>query len=192
MIRTFVALDLPEPVQHSIRSFMEPLRQQDFPVRWIPPDRIHITLKFLGNVEEHRINELAQALRHAVAEQEPFSLQPAGCGAFPTIKNMRVAWIGVQGDTARLSALQQRVEEALTPLGFPPEKRPFRAHLTIGRIKGRRNHKGLQQALLAGRSYEGVVFDVSEVVLYKSDLKPDGAVYTPLHRIAFGRAGKHP
>ncbi|SMC21577.1 2'-5' RNA ligase [Desulfacinum hydrothermale DSM 13146] len=189
MIRTFVALDLPEPVQQSLEAFAAPLRQGDYPVRWIPVERIHLTLKFLGNVPSERIGSMAQALSQAVSDLPPFALQPAGCGAFPSIKKMRVVWVGVRGDLEALKALQKKVEGALAPLGFPPEDRPFRAHLTIGRVKGSRNLKGLQQALLAGQSFEGVAFDVSQVVLYKSDLKPDGARYTPLHRIPLGSTG---
>ncbi|MBC7359324.1 MAG: RNA 2',3'-cyclic phosphodiesterase [Desulfacinum sp.] len=186
MIRTFVALDLPEPVQRSLDTFAAPLRQRDLPVRWIPVDRVHLTLKFLGDVPPERIGDMARALTRAVSDQPPFQLQPAGCGAFPTLKNMRVVWVGVQGDLQALKALHGKVEGALAPLGYPPENRPFRAHLTIGRVKGTRNLRGLQEALLAGRSFEGVVFDVSQVVLYKSDLRPDGARYTPLHRIPLG------
>lgn len=185
MIRTFVALDLPPEVQADLGTFCAPLQQLDAPVSWIRPHRVHLTLKFLGNVAPSRMEAIGAALGLVAENTRPFSLRPAGCGAFPSLREMRVVWIGVQGDLVALTALQQCVEDALQPLGFPKDHRPFRAHLTIGRVKGRRHLKALQDMLVARQDYQGVVFDVSELVLYKSDLKPDGAQYTPLQRWPF-------
>ncbi|ROR03534.1 RNA 2',3'-cyclic phosphodiesterase [Desulfosoma caldarium] len=185
MIRTFVALDLPPNVQKDLGEFCAPLQQLDVPVRWIRPHRVHLTLKFLGHIAPSLIEAVADALRPVAASTAPFSLRPAGCGAFPSLREMRVVWVGVQGDMGSLHALQRSVEDVLQPLGFPKEHRPFRAHLTIGRVKGRRHLKSLQDMLVARQGYQGVVFDVSELVLYKSDLKPDGAQYTPLQRWPF-------
>lgn len=185
MIRAFVALDLPADVQRDLAAFCAPLQKLDAAVSWIRPDRIHLTLKFLGNVEESAVEAIGDALRSAVESVSPFALRPAGCGAFPSLREMRVIWVGVQGELEPLKGLHRRVEEALERLGFPKENRPFRAHLTLGRVKGRRQLKALQEALTARHSYQGVIFDVSEVVLYKSDLKPDGAQYTPLKRLPF-------
>lgn len=185
MIRTFVALDLPPAVQRDLADFCAPLQKLDVAVSWIRPDRIHLTLKFLGNVDPSLIDPMGVALRAAVGDTRSFTLRPAGCGAFPTLRDMRVIWVGVRGDLEPLRALHRRVEDALEPLGFAKENRPFRAHLTIGRVKGRRHIKSLQDMLVAQQAYQGVAFDVSEVVLYKSDLKPDGAQYTPLKRIPF-------
>lgn len=190
MIRTFVALDLPPKVQEDLGAFCVPLQQLDVPVSWIRPHRVHLTLKFLGNVAPSLMQAIGDALRPVAENTRPFSLRPAGCGAFPSLREMRVVWIGVQGDLGRLTALQQSVEDALQPLGFPKEHRPFRAHLTIGRVKGRRHLKALQDTLAARQNYQGVVFDVSELVLYKSDLKPDGAQYTPLQRWPFQGGAK--
>jgi 2'-5' RNA ligase len=101
---------------------------------------------------------------------------------------MRVVWVGLRGDDQALISLQKSVEDALAPLGFEPEDRPFRAHLTLGRVKGRQHLRALQDALLTHQGFESEVFDVTELVLYKSDLLPDGARYTPLFRASF--AGK--
>ncbi len=191
MIRTFVALDLPADVQKDLAAFCAPLQKLDVAVSWIRPDRIHLTLKFLGNVEEAAVDSIGDALRSAVEPIRPFALRPAGCGAFPSLREMRVVWVGVQGDLEPLKDLHRRVEEALERLGFARENRPFRAHLTLGRVKGRRGMKSLQEALVARQAYQGVIFDVSEVVLYKSDLKPDGAQYTPLKRLPFQGGPEH-
>lgn len=185
MIRTFVALDLPVNVQKELAAFCAPLQRLDVAVSWIRPDRIHLTLKFLGNVEESTVEAIGEALRGAVETVRPFQLRSGGCGAFPSMREMRVIWVGVHGDLEPLTDLHRRVEGALERLGFARENRPFRAHLTLGRVKGRRGLKVLQEALIARQAYQGVIFDVSEVVLYKSELKPEGAQYTPLKRLPF-------
>jgi 2'-5' RNA ligase len=188
MIRSFVALDLPLGAQEALSRLTHELRQTGAAVSWVKADRIHLTLKFLGSVPPDRIESVQSALGPVAASASPFRLQPAGCGAFPAIKQMRVVWVGLRGDDQALISLQKSVEDALAPLGFEPEDRPFRAHLTLGRVKGRQHLRALQDALLTHQGFESEVFDVTELVLYKSDLLPDGARYTPLFRASF--AGK--
>ncbi|ABK18207.1 RNA 2',3'-cyclic phosphodiesterase [Syntrophobacter fumaroxidans] len=185
MIRTFIAVDLPSPVQAVLERFERELRKADATVAWIRPDRIHLTLKFLGNVAPERIPALREALESVSRTVSPFRLQAAGCGAFPTIRQMRVIWVGLRGDADRLGDLKQKIEAATVPLGFESEDRPFKPHLTLGRVKGRGRLSVLQEILMANQSFEAEAFDVAEVVLYKSDLKPDGAQYTPLFRAPF-------
>lgn len=190
MIRTFVAIDLPGPIQAALAGFVQILRQANAPVSWVKPDRIHLTLKFLGDVPEEQVPALCEALQSVAGGAAPFMLQAAGCGAFPTLKQMRVVWVGVRGDVEALRALQTGVEEALGPLGFQPEGRPFRAHLTVGRVKGSQRARVLQETLLSSQDFSAEAFDVTELVLYKSVLRPEGAQYTPLCRAPFpgGRA----
>jgi 2'-5' RNA ligase len=185
MIRTFIAIDLPVLLQASLEELQKELRKTDAPVSWVKPDRIHLTLKFLGDVSPERISDIQAQLATIAARTHPFTLQAAGCGAFPTLQQMRVVWVGLKGDITSLRDLQQRVEEAMVPLDFKPEDRPFKAHLTLGRVKGRQRLRILQEALLARQSFEAEDFDVTELVLYKSELRPEGARYTPLFRAAF-------
>jgi 2'-5' RNA ligase len=117
----------------------------------------------------------------------PFRLQTSGCGAFPSIKQMRVIWVGLQGDGDTLNHLQGEVEEEMAQLGFKREDRPFKPHLTVGRVKGRQHMRALQDLLIARREFDAEAFDVLEVVLYKSLLRPEGALYTPLFRKSFNR-----
>ncbi len=189
MIRTFIAIDLPPGVRSALGELQEQLRRSGARIRWVKPTGIHLTLKFLGDIEPAQVNAVAQAMRQAAASAAPFRLTPMGCGAFPSIKQMRVVWVGLDGDLDPLHRLRQRLETVLEPLGFPLEKRPFRAHLTIGRVKDRGRLRSLQNALLALQDFRLEDFDVTEVVLYKSELRPDGARYTPLERIAF-QAGR--
>jgi len=187
MIRTFVALDLPMTVRQSLGGLIEAFRKSGAAVAWVKGERIHLTLKFLGNVAPERIDGIKDALGKAAASVSPFRLQPGGCGAFPSLKQMRVVWVGMKGDLEGLSTLRSRVEAALASLGFEPEGRRFRPHLTLGRVKGPRGNRELTEILLANLAFETEAFDVSDLVLYKSDLKPDGAHYTPLYRAGFAR-----
>jgi len=185
MLRAFIAVDIPASVRRELERFEDELKRSGAEVSWVKPERIHLTLKFLGNVPEEAIAGIKQALQEVAASSGPLRLQPAGCGAFPSLKQMRVVWVGLRGDDGPLRMLQKKVEAALVPLGFEPEDRPFRAHLTLGRVKGKRNSNYLQEALLARQDFQAEAFDVTELVLYKSDLRSDGPLYTPLNRAVF-------
>lgn len=186
MIRAFIAVDVPFLVKRELEKFSRELKKTGALVTWVKPERMHLTLKFLGDVSPGIIEPIGQALQQAAAGFHPVHLQPAGCGAFPSIKQMRVVWVGLRGDVERLQTLQKRVETALTTLGFAAEERPFKAHLTLGRVKGRKHLNSLQEALLAHRAFAAGGFEVTELTLYKSDLRPTGPIYEPLFRVPLG------
>jgi 2'-5' RNA ligase len=190
MIRSFIALDLPASVHQALAGLQQELQRVGAPVSWVKPDRIHLTLKFLGDISLERVTDLQGILQTIAGATAPFRLQPLSCGAFPSLKQMRVVWVGLQGDSEPLLNLQQAIEQALAPLGFAVEDRPFRAHLTLGRVKGRGHLYQMQQALLERQSFQAEAFDVADVVLYKSELRPDGARYTPLFRAVFSGGGR--
>lgn len=185
MIRAFIALDMPEAVQAGLGEIQARLRETGASVKWVKPDRIHLTLKFLGNVPQETLPQIAAALEAVASRTAPFRLRPEGCGAFPSLNQMRVIWVGLRGEEKILDTLQREVEEAVLPLGFPKEDRPFKPHLTLGRVKGRQRLRSLQESLRAHESFAAEAFDVKELVLYKSDLRPEGAHYTPLYRAEF-------
>jgi 2'-5' RNA ligase len=184
-IRSFIAIDLTDAVRRQIEAFVQELRKSGAQVGWVRVEGIHLTLKFLGNVAPGLIEEIKPLLSALGSDTAPVHIEPAGCGAFPGIKSPRVIWVGLRGQIGLLSQLAQRVEEAMSPLGFKPENRPFKPHLTIGRVKGRAHLQSLQNTLLAHADFAAEPFDASEVVLYKSDLRPDGARYTPLFKAPF-------
>ncbi len=184
-IRSFIAIDLSDPARRQIEAFIQELRKSDAQVGWVRTEGIHLTLKFLGNAAPESIEEIKPALARIASQTAPIRIEPSGCGAFPTIKSPRVIWVGLLGQIGRLAELVLRVETALVPLGFEPEGRPFNPHLTVGRVKGRLRLLALQQILLARRDFTAEPFDAAEVVLYKSDLRPDGARYTPLFKAPF-------
>jgi len=183
MIRTFIAIDLPEATRQGLAAVREQLKQSRAGVRWVKPDSIHLTLKFLGNISPAQVEDIAAAAAQEVRDEPPITLGAAGLGAFPSRRKPRVIWIGMEGEVQRLTRLQARVENALEPLGFVREKRVFRPHLTIGRVKDHRRLQAPIDAMTTLELPEFDSFDVTEIILYKSDLRPTGAIYTKLHRI---------
>jgi 2'-5' RNA ligase len=181
-VRLFVALTPPPLVQRAVWDAFAPLRARALPVKWVPPDGIHLTLKFLGEVTDGRLAELDGALSDAVAGARAIALVVRGAGAFPDARRPRVFWAGVEPDPA-IELLQDRVERVFAPLGFPTEARAFRPHLTLGRA-GRdarvREFAEVEQAL-GGLAVEAEAV-LDGVDLMRSVLGPDGAVYQRVHR----------
>jgi 2'-5' RNA ligase len=183
MIRSFIAIDLPDATRQGLAAVQEHLKQSGAGVRWVKPSSIHLTLKFLGNIQAAQVEDIALAVAQEIRDQPPITLGAAGLGAFPSRRKPRVLWIGMEGEVQRLNGIQARLENALEPLGFDREKRPFRPHLTIGRVKDRRRLQSLIDAMAELKIPEFDSFDVTEIILYKSDLRPTGAIYTKLHRM---------
>lgn len=181
-IRTFVAVDVPDEVRRRIGEFQASLKRHGCDVKWVRPENIHITLKFIGDVQEDRIEGLSAALEGAVKGVPPFRISIEGSGLFPGGQRPRVLWVGAGEGSDMLSELASRVDLGLSALGFEKETRKYSAHLTIGRV---RSPKGIQPVVDAMRSaaFEAGVVEAEEIVLMKSDLKPMGAVYTALERI---------
>ena len=184
-VRSFIAIDLSDGARRQIEAFIRELRKSDAKVGWVRVEGIHLTLKFLGNVAPGLIEEIKPVLAGAALQTAPIHIEPAGCGAFPSMKSPRVIWVGLRGQIGPLAELARQVEAALVPLGFKPEERPFRPHLTIGRVRGRQRLHALQEILLAHQDFTAEPFDAYQVILYKSELRPDGARYTPLSKAPF-------
>ena len=183
MIRSFIAIDFPEETRKALEDVQKELKQCGAGVRWVKPSSIHLTLKFLGNIQAAQVEDIALAVAQEIRNQPPITLRPAGLGAFPSRRKPRVIWIGMEGEVQRLTRIQARVENALEPLGFVREKRPFQPHLTIGRVKDRRRLQALIDAMVTLDMPPFNSFDADEIILYKSDLRPTGAIYTKLHRM---------
>jgi 2'-5' RNA ligase len=183
MIRSFIAIDLPEETRTALKDVQEKLKLSGAVVRWLKPRSIHLTLKFLGTIQEAQVEDIALAVAQEIRDQPPITLRPAGLGAFPSPRKPRVIWIGIEGEVQRLKEIQAGVENGLEPLGFACEKRGFRPHLTIGRVKDRRRLQSLVDAMATLNMEPFNSFDADEIILYKSDLRPTGAIYTKLHRM---------
>ena len=179
-IRAFIAIPLPRVVIDRARELQSRLRAEGLRLRWVRPRAIHLTLKFLGDIERARIAEIETALAAAAGFTGPLKLAAQGLGVFPGVKRARVLWMGIAGETPALLTLQRHLETGLVPLGFKAEKRRFNAHLTLARAKGRLDPRRLVRCLETLGGFAAVPFEAREIVLFQSALKPDGAVYTRL------------
>ncbi len=182
-VRAFIACDIPDLFLEKISSVQDRLKGLDADVTWTKTGGIHITLKFLGDIEEGYIDKVAAVIEEASKGQTPFEISIKGSGAFPNLKNPRVVWIGVEDVAKVLSKLRQGLDDRLKALGFEPEEREFRPHLTLGRVKGPRGKERLSAVISELREIELGSFAVDRVILYKSELKPTGAVYTKLREV---------
>jgi len=180
IIRTFIAVEIPEKVISSIARVQEGIKNYGFKIRWVRPESIHLTLKFLGNIEAADTENIGRAVFEASKEYTPLSLQAKGIGVFPGIKRPRVVWVGITGQLETLVRLQKTLDKNLEAIGFPKEKRPFKGHLTLGRIKKKIDTNTFIEALDTFGNFETETFTADRVVLYKSELKASGAVYTKL------------
>lgn len=179
-IRSFICIVLPEELKAKIAELQSGLKREPVDVSWTKPENVHLTLKFLGEVEEARLEQVKEAVNQAAQAHARFELIAHGCGVFPSEKNPRVLWVGLKDESGALQPLVQKIEERLGAVGFAEEDRPFRAHLTIGRVRSGRNARELAQKLIA-TNFPAHRITVERLVLMRSDLKPTGAVYTPLH-----------
>jgi 2'-5' RNA ligase len=183
-IRTFIAFNLPKNIISSISEIQNRFKSYAFKARWVNPENMHLTLKFLGDINYTDIENVSKTIINAVNNHTPVTLAVKGSGVFPGIKRPRVIWVGLTGDIEKLTSIQNDIEENLEKLGFPREKRPFRGHLTLGRIKGKINPKKLLDAMEKCEKFESELFIADKIFLFKSDLKSTGSVYTELKSIS--------
>jgi len=186
-IRSFIAIQLPEEVREGLARLRNELKRDEHKfVKWVNPDGIHLTLKFLGNIPSKRVAEITEAIEEAAQGISSFHLEISGLGAFPSLRQARVFWIGIGGEVGKLSRLQQNIDSALAASGFTKEERPFVPHLTLARLRQgaspveRRSFGELVDSAVFGDKYH---IEVEAVSLMRSQLTPAGAVYTRLSAI---------
>ena len=182
-MRTFVAIDLPSEVRRSIARLMDLLRPAGTEVRWARPEGLHLTLKFIGELPEKKLPEAKDRLA-SIRVPAPLSFAVRGAGYFPNERAPRVIWLGLDAGPD-LPELAAQIETALLPLGIPKEKRPFAAHLTLGRLKVPARIPALQEILRKQEPLEFGAFVAEEFHLYESQLSPGGSVYRKIARFAF-------
>ena len=185
-IRVFIALEIPPEGKQALADTIRRLQTAiPYGVRWVDPAGIHLTLKFLGNINASLVEDILKAMQCAAQDfpGKSFHLQLSGLGFFPNERQPRVLWAGIEGDLDSLKSLQEKVDEAISRLGFPREKRPFNPHLTLGRVRDGVSSGTRRQvsAAFAATSLEpGDPWEVKEVHLIRSTLTPGGAIYTHL------------
>ncbi len=180
-IRSFLAFELPPEIREKIGEVSIELQKLTLPVRWVKVTNIHLTIIFLGYVDEDKIDDIKEKVNLVVQRFSIFKTRLNGIGVFPNWRKPRVIWIGLGEEIERLSTLREELQTGLKVLGFKPEKRPFAPHLTIGRFKGLVDRdEELKSILDRYHDLSGDLQYLNELVLFKSDLKPDGPVYTKM------------
>ena len=181
-IRTFIAVDISPVAKVGLERLIQRLEEIGMGnVRWVKPQGIHLTLKFLGDVDPARVEEILKVVDVASYGTKPFQLALSEVGAFPNLERPRVIWVGLQGEMEALAMLQRRVEEEMASLDFSKEERPFSPHLTLGRVGRnwrRRGGQGFDLSKL--KVEEEATWRVEEVHLMQSTLTPSGAIYDRL------------
>ncbi len=181
MIRSFLAFELPLDIKDIIRRVSEELRQSALKVRWVNVENIHLTIVFMGNIHEQEIPFMNQAIEKVCQRYAPFQVSLTGLGAFPNTMRPRVIWAGLEGDTIKMSFFKKALQKHLKPFGIKEEKRSLKPHLTLGRFR----NPGPVDSLLDNfigtyKDLSGPECSLNELIFFKSDLRPGGAVYTKL------------
>ena len=180
-IRSFLAFELPGEIKSIVSRVSGEVRKSSLEVRWVRPEFIHLTVVFMGDIESEQIAPMGESVSAICSQHSPFtiSLRPMGC--FPNLRNPRVIWLGIDGDLERMSRFRDDLQHALSPFGIKEEERAFRPHLTLGRFKkpGKRQTE-LEQLIANYRELSSPALALSDLLLFRSDLKPGGAVYTKI------------
>jgi 2'-5' RNA ligase len=179
-IRSFVAIELSPDIRTQIEKIQNELKGLSADVRWVRSGGIHLTLQFLGGIQEEKIPEISGVLTQCTAGTGSFNLRVHSLGAFPSATNPKVIWIGVEDESGRLLKAQRTIEKSLAAIGFKKEKRTYTPHLTLGRLKSPGGKRAISRHLESSGDCDCGTLTVTEICLFKSDLNPGGAVYTKL------------
>ncbi len=186
-IRSFIAIELSGELKQALASLQDKLKEGSrTPVRWVDPNSIHLTLKFLGNIDVSMTSDIIKVLEGAALGVPPFQLELSRLGVFPNPRRVQVVWVGMAGEVERLDRLQKNIEAGLKPLGFAAESRPFRPHLTLGRVRDRarpEEREDLGRLIASMTSNSGGKLNVKAVNLMKSQLTREGPVYSRLSAV---------
>ncbi|MCF8069161.1 MAG: RNA 2',3'-cyclic phosphodiesterase [Desulfobacterales bacterium] len=182
-IRTFIAIEISEQARTTVCGIQNDLKSRGFKAKWIQPENIHLTLKFLGDISPEKVEDITAAMISAAETYLPVQLFVKGVGVFPNVKRPRIIWSGVTGDLDSLTGLQKSLDKKFETLGFASEKRPFKGHLTIARTKHQLDSKKMVDAIEAFRGKSSEPFLADRIILFQSELNNTGAVYTPLKSV---------
>ncbi|MFC1624541.1 RNA 2',3'-cyclic phosphodiesterase [Candidatus Omnitrophota bacterium] len=179
-IRTFIAVEIDPSNKQKISEVIAQLKRADSDIKWINESQMHLTLKFLGNIEKSSVQKISDIIKPIADSFNAFMIQFSQIGAFPNMRHPRVIWLGIDKGSESLKLLNKEIETGLEKNGFQKEGREYKAHLTLGRVKSLKN---IQEAmrLLSEISFEPQSeIKITRLVLFQSTLTPKGAIYTPL------------
>lgn len=183
-MRSFIAIELPKDIRENLHAIQKQLRLTGADVKWVQPENIHLTLKFLGEINEELLNKITNILDDIGKENKAYPIRVNSLGAFPRLSSPRVVWVGIDQGNEETQKIAQGLEERIALLGIPKEDRPFSTHITIGRTKSSLNLDKLVKEL--NNIKEGVFqknpeFQAGKITLFKSSLTPKGPLYEVLH-----------
>ncbi len=185
-IRCFIAIELEEGIRKNISQLQSRLQKKmhhDSKIRWVKPHNIHLTLKFLGDVDDAAIAEVCAAVSQAAATNQPFDFEIGNCGCFGSGDSARVLWVDVTGGLAELGKLHDAVDSNLAETGFAPDRRKFNPHLTLARIRNAATGRNVRKIV---EQLDPIILGVQnawEITVVQSELTPAGPIYTPLHHV---------
>jgi len=180
-IRAFLAIEPPDNILQTLTTLQEKLKREiGGRISWTKPQGQHLTLKFFGDISAEDVRNICSAVENRTVSGQSLKLKIEKLGVFPDERRPRVIWCGVAGDLEKLSELQKQLDSDFAGIGFQKEDRPFRAHLTLGRIKDPSGLTGISEALTKQKVFIAGEFSCKELVLFQSKLLPQGAVYTKL------------
>lgn len=184
-MRCFIAIELPEGIRDRLADLQTQLANLGRAVRWTKPGSIHLTLKFLGEVPDQQIADVCTTAKRIAVAIPEFDLEITGVGCFPPRGPVRIVWAGIPQSPAPLLACQKECEAGFGSLGFAPENRPYSPHLTIGRVNDPLAGPRIREALRQFTDFTAGSFTAEELIVFQSDLRPSGPIYTPLARAPF-------
>ncbi len=185
-VRAFIACSLDEATKESIRELTARLKKIDSGIKWVRPEAMHLTLRFLGNMDKDDVELAGEAMEETAAGLSPVQVVVAGHGTFPPGKKPRVVWLGLKKGGDELYSIYERLEESLQAKGLGPADKAFKPHLTLGRVKSPKGvNRMLKELEEVGDRVIGE-FTAGEITLFKSELRPSGAVYTELKKAKLG------
>jgi 2'-5' RNA ligase len=180
-LRTFIAIELEPSLQLSLQNIQNELKSAGADISWVKPTNIHITLKFLGEIQQKKVKAITEIFPEIFQNVAAFPLELGGLGVFPNFNHPKVIWVDIKNGADGIKDLAMRVENALCGLGYPKERRPeFTAHVTIGRVRSMKNCRELVQAMQNFTFKGPLQQNISKIVFFKSTLHSQGSIYEPL------------
>ena len=180
-IRAFLAIDPPEDILQAMSRLQEKLKREiSGRISWTKPQGQHLTLKFFGDISTEDVKNICSAVQKRIVSESNLNLKVETLGVFPDPRRPRVIWCGVSCEAEKLTTLQKKLDSDFANIGFPSEERPFRAHLTLARIKDSRDLTGMNEALTKYSAFAAGEFNCKELILFQSKFSPQGATYTKL------------
>jgi len=181
-MRTFIAITLNSEIKQELAKLQSALKQSQADVKWVNPENIHLTLKFLGEINDEQAAQVKETLDKIAPQFKPYEISISGIGAFPKLDHPRSVWVGIGNGKDQTKKIAQAIEDELSKLGFQKDDREFKSHLTIGRVRSPKNKQELKTKLQT-LNFKPQTLNVQHITFYKSTLTREGPIYTALHKI---------